>query len=397
MLAKGFVVIAGDPAATVSSSKTPTDNQIQTPPRAQEHGLADRLLKVSLRGSSEEKNMKQTKEKNSTRRRSSTTTVSAGTRIRRQRVRHNLPAVSGSDTRRAPVSVVPADVTTAHKQTNIPSRVCAPETPARRNVEVKPNVLWPQNRRVIPGSSREESLVQHYLPLVRTVVSRLAMNLPPHVDSEELYSAGLTGLLNAVRNYNPKAGTAFETYARLRIRGAVFDELRKMDWVPRSVHTKARKLQAATQALEQHKGRAPTDEEMARHLKVSVKDYQRWVEEARPITFVCLDAAFNNDYDDSSSQHDSLADPRQEDPVDGTFRRELARLLADRMKLLPTMQRKVLALYYFEDMRLREIAEAFGLTESRICQIHAQAITAIRGHLQEYDSYFESKNCEANQ
>jgi RNA polymerase sigma factor for flagellar operon FliA len=260
--------------------------------------------------------------------------------------------------------------------------------PTRRPNRPKKNDQWPSARRIKPGSPLEAKLVEQYLPLVKTVVGRLAMTLPSHVDGEDLYSAGLTGLLNAVRQYNPHAGTSFETYARLRIRGAVFDELRRMDWVPRSVHTKARKVQAVMQQIEQAKGRVATDEEMAKALKISGEEYQQWLEEIRPVTFVCLDAAHNNDFDDAVSQYDSLADPRQESPMDGAFRRELSRLIAQRLEALPDMQRKVLSLYYFEDLRLREIAEIFGLTESRICQIHAQAILNIKSYLQKYDPYF---------
>jgi len=132
-----------------------------------------------------------------------------------------------------------------------------------------------------------------------------------------------------------------------------------------------------------------TEEEMAAGLKISLEEYHQWLEEIRPATFVCLDAAFNNEMDDNVSQYESLADQRQEDPLDGTFRREMARVIAERLQELPEMQRKVLALYYFEDMRLREIAEAFGLTESRICQIHAQGILSIKAFLLKYDPYFE--------
>jgi RNA polymerase sigma factor for flagellar operon FliA len=208
------------------------------------------------------------------------------------------------------------------------------------------------------------------------------------VDGEDLFSAGLNGLLSAVRKYDPTAGTSFETYARLRIRGAVFDELRRMDWVPRSVHTKARKVQAMMQKIEQCKGRVATEEEMAKALNITESEYGQWLDEIKPATYVCLDAALNTDRDDSVSQYESLADPRQENPLDGTFKRELSAILAERLKHLPEMQRKVLALYYFEDLRLREIAAAFGLTESRICQIHAQAILAIKAHLQKLDPYF---------
>jgi len=277
---------------------------------------------------------------------------------------------------------------TAKKMITSP-KTCVERHSARRKTGVpKTNLLWPSRRRIRPGSANEAGLVEKYIPLVKSVVGRLAMTLPPHVDGEDLYSAGLGGLLNAIRQYDPTAGTAFETYARLRIRGSVFDELRRMDWVPRSVHTKARKVQAVMQTIEQRRGRAATDQEMAKALKISVAEYHQWQDEVKPATFVCLDAAFNNDYDDSVSQYDSLADPRQESPMDGTFRRELARLLTERLKQLPEMQRKVLALYYFEDMRLREIAEAFGLTESRICQIHAQGIQTIKSYLQKFDPYF---------
>jgi len=259
--------------------------------------------------------------------------------------------------------------------------------PDRKSPE-KSRPPWPAKRRIRPGSSMEEDLVERYLPLVKTVVGRLAMTLPPHVDGEDLYSAGLSGLLSAVRQYNPAAGTAFETYARLRIRGAVFDEFRRMDWVPRSVHTKARRVQGVMQTIEQKKGRPATEDEMAKALDIPVGEYRHWLEEIRPATLVCLDASFNNELDDSLSQYESLADQKQEDPMDGAFRREISRLISERLSQLPEMQRKMLALYYFEDMHLREIAEVFALTESRICQIHAQAILNIKSYLQKFDPYF---------
>jgi len=269
------------------------------------------------------------------------------------------------------------------------SRAFAQKNSAKRKTGIaKTNTLWPASRHLRPGSATEAELVEKHIPLVRAVAARVAMTLPPHVDGEDLYSAGLGGLLNAIRQYDPTAGTAFETYARLRIRGAILDELRRMDWVPRSVHTKTRKVQAVMQQLEQSKGRAATEGEVAKSLKISLSEYQAWLEEIRPATFVCLDAAFHSEFDDSLSQYESLPDQRQENPLDGAFRREVARLITERLQQLPEMQRKVLALYYFEDMRLREIAEAFGLTESRICQIHAQAISSIKNYLQKFDPYF---------
>lgn len=239
---------------------------------------------------------------------------------------------------------------------------------------------------VQPGSAAESRMVEEYLPLVKTVVGRIAMTLPAHVDSEDLHSAGLVGLLNAVRRFDPQGGSTFESYARVRIRGAIFDELRRLDWVPRSVHDKARKVQIVMQRLEQLKGKLPTDAEMAKELNLTPEEYETLVEEIRPATFVCLDAAPSSDDESDSSRYDSIPDESQEDPVDLASRRELARIIADRLEHLPEMQRKVIALYYFEDLRLREIAEVFGVTESRICQIHSQAILAIRSYLKRQEN-----------
>ncbi|MBI1841011.1 MAG: FliA/WhiG family RNA polymerase sigma factor [Verrucomicrobia bacterium] len=245
--------------------------------------------------------------------------------------------------------------------------------------------LWQQYRKPNADRSVENELILQYLPLVKTVVGRLAMTLPPHVDIEDLYSAGMVGLLNAVRQFDPKLGTVFEGYARLRIRGSVLDELRRMDWVPRSVHMKAREVEGVLRVLEQKKGRLPTDQEMAKAMNVSVDEYQQILEEIRPATFISLDAAVHHDVDDGTGQNETIADPRQDEPGDDVSRRELARLIGERLNTLPDMQRKVLALYYFEDLRLREIAEVFGLTESRICQIHAKAILAIRSSINRLD------------
>lgn len=245
--------------------------------------------------------------------------------------------------------------------------------------------LW--QRYLKPGADRsvENELIQQYLPLVKTVVGRIAMTLPPHVDIEDLYSAGMVGLLNAVRQFDPKMGTVFEGYARLRIRGSVLDELRRMDWVPRSVHVKAREVEAVMREVEQKKGRPATDEDMAKAMNITPKEYSDILEEIRPATFISLDAAVHHETDDGTGQNETIADPRQDEPGDDVSRRELARLIGQRLNALPDMQRKVLALYYFEDLRLREIAEVFGLTESRICQIHAKAILSIRSSINRLD------------
>jgi RNA polymerase sigma factor for flagellar operon FliA len=245
--------------------------------------------------------------------------------------------------------------------------------------------MWKRYARAGHGSACEEEIVQRYLPLVKTVVGRLAMNLPNHAATEDLYSAGLVGLLSAIRRFNPRAGVSFETYARVRIRGSVFDELRKLDWVPRSVHEKARMVEETMRRLEQKKRRIPTELEMAKELKLSLSEYEELLGEIKPATFVCLDSVRSAEQEGEATQHEAVADPSQPDPGHRVANRELAALVVRRLSHLPEPQRKVLALYYFEGLRLREIAEAFGVTESRISQIHSQAVIAIRAYLRRYE------------
>lgn len=245
--------------------------------------------------------------------------------------------------------------------------------------------LW-QRYRHEADLEAEEQLLLHYLPLVKTVVGRLAMTLPAHVAREDLQSAGVIGLLQALRSYKPGSAATFETFARFRIRGAVLDELRRMDWVPRSIHDKARKLQEALVALEQQTGRLPTEEEMARSLKMSVEAYRQLLDEVRPAAFVHLDAVLRPDSGDPTTRHESVSDDQQEIPLETASKRELIQIVMERLERLPEMQKKVLSLYYCEDLRLKEIAAIFGLTESRICQIHAQAIIAIRSFVERFES-----------
>jgi RNA polymerase sigma factor for flagellar operon FliA len=257
--------------------------------------------------------------------------------------------------------------------------------PAGKKGPLVPHDLW-QRYQHTSDPEAENTLVEGYLPLVRTIVGRVAMTLPAHVCADDLYSAGLVGLLQAVRSFSPDGGASFETFARFRIRGAVLDELRRLDWVPRLVHDKARKIQNAISALEQRQDGPPTEAQVAAALGISLREYQSWLQEVRPVAFVCLDAAPRADSPEGVTQHDSIPDESQENPFDWTARSELKELIAQRIRQLPPVQQKVLALYYFEDLRLREIAEAFGLTESRISQIHSQAILAIRSHIERQEA-----------
>lgn len=265
---------------------------------------------------------------------------------------------------------------------------------AAREAHPTAQELWHRYHRE-GGSPAENALVERYLPLVRSALGRLAMTLPEHVDQDDLNSAGLIGLLQAMRNYDPACGNSFETYARLRVRGAMLDELRRMDWVPRTVHEKARRIQDTISQVEQRLGRVPNDSEVAKALNISAAEYSDLLAEIRPATFICLDATCTQEGGDASSLCEVIADPASDGPLEQASRNELKLIILERLRELPDTQRKVLALYYGEDLHLREIAELLGLTESRICQIHSQAILAIRAYVQRLEAgqpRFKSKS-----
>jgi RNA polymerase sigma factor for flagellar operon FliA len=166
----------------------------------------------------------------------------------------------------------------------------------------------------------------------------------------------------------------------------MLDQLRRTDWVPRAVHEKARRLQTRIAELEQRCGRLVTEDEIAAELQLSPRQYEDLLEEIRPATFVCLDAVCGNDGSEGSTYSDFVADPSEDNPFEQTCRAELKEIIFQRLKELPLKQQQVMALYYGEDLNLKEIAAAMNLTESRVCQIHAQAIVSIRAYLQRLES-----------
>lgn len=247
--------------------------------------------------------------------------------------------------------------------------------------EAKASSAW----RVYSGGTGpvdESELIERHLPLVRNVVDRIKIHLPAHVEVDDLYSVGVTGLIAAVNRFDPEQGHTFAAYATTRIRGAVLDELRRLDWCPRRARAKARKIRNAITEVEQKVGRAATDEEIREHLELEPKEYARWQEEVRPISFVPIDQPLEDDESSGGTLHDLIADDQAEDVCATMEKEELLRMVADRIEQLPDVQKKVLAMYYFENMRLAEIASVFGLTESRICQIHGQAILGLRSWIQ---------------
>ena len=227
-----------------------------------------------------------------------------------------------------------------------------------------------------------KALTERYLPLVRSVVDRIRINLPPHIEAEDLYSVGILGLIAAVKNYDPKQNNTFAAYASRRIRGSVLDELRRLDWRPRRARAKARRIKEVIAEIEQKNGRPATDEEVRQVLGISAKEYAKWLEEAKPACFLALDQSPDEENGERSSLHEIIADDTDVLARDDMERRELQELVAQRIRQLPDIPRKILAMYYHENMRLAEIASVFSLTESRICQIHAQTIIGLRGYIQ---------------
>ena len=242
---------------------------------------------------------------------------------------------------------------------------------------------WRAYQGVSPTTSVDEKdLIARYLPLVRNVVDRIKLNIPAHVDADDLYSVGVTGLIAAVRKFDPEQGSTFASYAAMRIRGAILDELRRMDWCPRRARARSRKLKLAINEVEQKLGRAATDAEVCATLGLSEKEYQKWVEEAKPVTFIAIDQNTEGEEGEGASLHELLADEADKTGRDNMEKAELLQLLTQRISELPDIPKKILAMYYFENMRLAEIAAVFGLTESRICQIHAQTILGLRAWIQ---------------
>ena len=238
------------------------------------------------------------------------------------------------------------------------------------------------NTQILPNSViNERELIERYLPLIRNVMDRIKRNLPAHVDVDDLYSVGVTGLISAVRKYKPEQDSTFAAYATMRIRGAVLDELRRLDWCPRRGRAKARKIKKVVNEIEQSTGSPAEEEEIQRRLGLSTKEFNHWMEEVRPVTFVAIDGPAN-DGREGASIHEVIPDENNVLTLDRMEYDETLELVAEKIRQLPDIQRKILAMYYFENLRLQEIADVFGLCESRICQIRAQTILRLRRHLQ---------------
>ncbi|HEY5553140.1 MAG TPA: FliA/WhiG family RNA polymerase sigma factor [Opitutaceae bacterium] len=226
-----------------------------------------------------------------------------------------------------------------------------------------------------------EQFVESYLPVVRNVVERFRPRLPSHVDMGDLFSVGVTGLIAAVSNYSEDRAKTFGGYAVQRIRGAIIDELRRSDTRSRRARLKARMIAEAAGAIEQRTGRPAGEQEVRRELGLSERVFAKWKLASKQASFISLDASQDREDSEGLSLHDAIPDESIDAASEDVERSERHALLAERIKKLPEKQRKVIALYYHEGLRFAEIAEAFGVSESRICQIHGQAVKTLRSQM----------------
>ncbi len=244
------------------------------------------------------------------------------------------------------------------------------------------SALWAKYR---AGRSLDvrEQLILHYAPLVKYVAGRVAVGMPAHVEHADLVSYGIFGLMDAIEKFEPDRGYKFETYAVSRIRGAIIDELRSVDWVPRSVRARARKVEMAMQALETELKRTPSDEELAEELEWTLTELQDTLARMSMTSIAALDEVLDVGEGDRITLVDTLQDLTVSLPEESLDDEETKRLLRETLTRLTEREQTVLGLYYFEGMTLAQVGDVLGVTESRICQIHTKAVLSLRTKLGE--------------
>ncbi|HEV2593420.1 MAG TPA: RNA polymerase sigma factor WhiG [Gaiellaceae bacterium] len=241
--------------------------------------------------------------------------------------------------------------------------------------------LWRQFRRSNDKGIRDR-LILTYAPLVKYVAGRLGSGLPAHVEEGDLISYGLLGLISAIERYDPDRDIKFETYAIMRIRGAIIDELRALDWVPRSVRSRAREIERAIAELEAKLGHAPTDEEIAGKIGISVDELEESLSDISRSSIAALDELWSvSGEGDQVSLLDTIQDTDAPSPAEALDVTDVRETLADAISRLPEREKLVITLYYYEELTLREIGEVLGVTESRVSQLHTKAVLRLRSRL----------------
>ncbi len=228
---------------------------------------------------------------------------------------------------------------------------------------------------------RNQMIIEH-LPLVKYIAARIAGRLPSHVEVEDLVNAGILGLIDAIDKYDPSRKIKFKTYAEFRVRGAIIDELRSLDWVPRSTRQKASRLERAFAQVEQRLGRAATDVEVAEQLGIGVEDLQQMLREAQGVAVVSVDELRGEgDEDFERNLLEYLADPEAVQPDVKLNLDQIYQIVADAIDNLPETERLVISLYSYDELTMKEIGEIMDITESRVSQIHTKAVIRLRSKL----------------
>ena len=220
--------------------------------------------------------------------------------------------------------------------------------------------------------------LSRYAPLVKRIAHHMMAKLPASVEIDDVIQTGMIGLLDAVNRYEDSHGAQFETYAAQRIRGAILDGLRQMDWLPRSLRRDMRQIENAIGKLEQRFGRPPTEHELADEMGLPLADYQKMLRDARGYQLVSYED-FNHAEGDNYLEH--YSDNGADNPLDVLLDRKLRERLVGAIEALPEREKLVMGLYYEEELNLREIGETLGVSESRVCQLHSQAVARLRNHL----------------
>ena len=229
--------------------------------------------------------------------------------------------------------------------------------------------------------AREELILEH-TPLIRYVAGRIAMRLPSHIQIDDLTSAGVLGLIDAVDKFDPDKKVQFKTYAEFRIRGAILDELRAMDWVPRSIRRKSTELENVYNRLQNDLGRPATDEEVAREMGIDLEDLFKLLDEVKGVNLLSMDDPENPLSNlDTEQLVKALGNQDREDPLALLGLNELRTLVAQAIANLPEKEKLVVSLYYYDELTMREIGEVLGYTESRISQMHTKAVLRLRARL----------------
>ncbi|MCR4399079.1 MAG: FliA/WhiG family RNA polymerase sigma factor [Firmicutes bacterium] len=247
------------------------------------------------------------------------------------------------------------------------------------------NDLWSAYKAARDASTREKLVLRH-APLVKYVAGRLAMGLPAHIEVDDLISYGILGLLDAIEKYDPRRGVKFETYAIARIRGAMLDGLRALDWIPTSVRQKAREIERNYQALENKLGRPASDQEMAEAMGITVEEFQRRLAALGGASLVYLEDIWFGSEDEEGGFRaiEMIPDPEGADPAGALEFAEIREALAEAIDSLPEKERLVVALYYYEGLTVKEISRVMGVSPSRVSQLHTKAILRLRGRLSQH-------------